>query len=94
MGQFLGIFDPRSKDFGESGEEMGARSRKLITADKSTVFAKSSFDPIVVEDGEGDSCFPDPPCTDESDGFEVFSESGDLLDQLVTSETVSRRGWR
>jgi hypothetical protein len=71
--------DPHAKEFGESGKEMSARSRKLITTNKSSVIAKSIFDPIVVEDGEGDRRFPDPPCTDESNGFEVLSESSDLL---------------
>jgi hypothetical protein len=67
---------------------MRERSRKLVTTDKSAVLAKSSFDPTVVEDSESDRRFSDPPCTDESDGFEVFSESDDLLNQLVAPETV------
>ena len=49
----------------------------------------------MVEDGEGDGGFPNPPCTDEGNGFEVFSESDNLLNQLVTPETVPRgRGRR
>jgi hypothetical protein len=40
--------DPGTKDLGESGKEVGARSGKLITADKPSVLAKSIFDPIVV----------------------------------------------
>jgi hypothetical protein len=87
--------DPGTKDLGESGEEMSARSGKLITTDKPSVLAKSIFDPIVVEDSEGNRRFPDPPCTNESDGFDVFGESDNLLDQLVTPETVPRgRGRR
>ena len=46
---------------------MGMRRRELIATDESSVLAKSLFDAIVVEDGEGDGCFPDPPCADESD---------------------------
>jgi hypothetical protein len=61
---------------------------KLIAADKSPVIAKSIFDPIVVEYSEGNRRFPNPPRSDESDGFEVFCESDNLLDQLVTPETV------
>ena len=47
------------------------------------VLAKSFFDPFVVEDGEGNRCLPDPPCPNESDGFEAFSESDDRLNQLT-----------
>jgi hypothetical protein len=71
---------------------MRAGSWELITADKSTVVAESFFDPIVVEDLEGNRCLADPPCADESDGFEISSESDDRSNQLVASETVPR-GW-
>ena len=73
---------------------MGARCGKLIATDKSSVGAKSLFDPIVVEDGEGNGCFPDSPCTDESNRFEVIGECNDLLNQVVTSKTVPRRRGR
>ena len=69
---------------------MSARRRELITANESTVVAEPFFHPIVMKGGEGNGRFPDSPCTDESDGFEVFSESDDPLDQLVSSETVPR----
>ena len=59
---------------------MGTRSRKLIAAYESTVFAESFLYPVVVEDGESDGCFPNASCTDESDGLQVFGESDDLLD--------------
>jgi hypothetical protein len=64
--------DPGTKDLGESGKEVRARSRKLITTNKTSVLAKSIFGSNVVEDGEGDRRLPDPPCTDESDSFEIF----------------------
>jgi hypothetical protein len=66
----------------------------LVTANESAVFAKSFFDPIVVEDGESNGSFSNPPCTDESDGFKIFCKSDDLLDEFVASETVPRRGGR
>ena len=72
---------------------MGAGRRELITTYKSAVVAKPVLDPIVVEDSEGDGCLPDATRTDESDRFEVFSKSGDLLDQLVASET-GPESWR
>jgi hypothetical protein len=65
---------------------MSGRSWKLIAANKSTVITKSLFDAIIVEDGEGDRSFPDPPCTNESDRFQISSEFNDLLNQLFTSE--------
>ena len=83
----LQVFDPRTDDLREAGEEMRARSGELIAADESAVIAKSFLDPIIVEDSEGNRRFSDSPCTDQSDGFEVFSQSDDLVDQLSTSET-------
>ena len=73
---------------------MGTRRRKLIAADKSTVLPESFFDPIVVEGSEGNRCFPDPSCADEGDGFEVFSQPDDLLNQVAASETGLRRRGR
>jgi hypothetical protein len=73
---------------------MSAGSGKLIAADESAVVAESIFDPIVVEGCESNGRLSDAPCADESDGLEVFSESDDLLNQLVTSETVPRRRGR
>jgi hypothetical protein len=74
---------------------MSAGSGKLVTANESTVVAEFLFDLIMMEDCEGDRCLPDPPCADESDRFEVFSEFDDLFNQLVTSKTIPRgRGRR
>jgi hypothetical protein len=73
---------------------MGTRSGKLVAADESTVPAESLFDLIVVEDFESNRRLPNPPCTDESNGFEDFGEPDDLFDQLVASKTVPRRRGR
>ena len=70
---------------------MSARYRELITTDKAAVVAKPVLDAIVVENSEGDGCFSDAPCTDESDGFKVFSKIDNLLDQFVSSETGGGR---
>jgi hypothetical protein len=59
---------------------MRERSRETITTYESPVLAKPLFDPAMVEGSKGNRRFPDPPCTDESDGFEIFGESDDLLD--------------
>jgi len=72
---------------------MSARSWELIATDEPAVIAEPFLDSIVVEDRESDGSFPDSPCTDESDGFEVSGEANELLDQPVTSETGPwRRG--
>ena len=52
--QILRIFDPRTDDLGETGEEMSARSRELVATDGSTIISEPFLDAIVVEDSEGD----------------------------------------
>jgi hypothetical protein len=89
----LRVFDTRADDFGETSEEMRGRGREPIATDESAVTAKPFLDSIVVEDGEGDGRFPDPACTDQSDGFEIFGDYDDLINQFPTSETGPwRRG--
>ena len=76
----------------ENRVRKSARNGELIKSDESTALAKSFFDSFVVEDSESNGGFPGPTCTDKSDRFEAFSQSDDLLDQVVASETVPR--WR
>ena len=85
------MFYPRTNGLGESGQEISARGRELITADESTVVAEPMLDPVVVEDGEGNRRFSNSACTDEGDWGEVFGETDDTLDKLLASETGSRR---
>ena len=85
------MFDACTDDLGESGEEVGTRSRELIATNESAVIAKAVLDPIVVEDSKGDGGFPNPPRTDESNRFEVFGETDNLLNQFTASETGPRR---
>ena len=59
---------------------MGERCWKLIAADKSAAIAKPLLDAIVMEDSQCDRCFANPSGANESDGFEAFSETDDLLD--------------
>jgi len=66
----------------------------LVTANESAVVTESLSDTIVVEDSQSDGRLPDPADTNESDGCEVFGQTDDLLDQLVTSETDPRRRGR
>ena len=71
---------------------MSAGCGELVATDEPTVGSKPFLDAIVVEDGESDGCFPNPPCTDESDWSQMFREGDDLLDQILASETGPRRG--
>ena len=81
------MVDACTNNLGESGKEVGTRSRELIATNESAVITKPILDPIVVEHGKGDGRFPNPPCADESNRFEVFSQTGNLLDQFAASET-------
>lgn len=92
MCQILGILDPCTDNLGDSGQEICPGSRELIATNESTVFAKLVFDARVVEDGEGDRCFPDPPCTNEGNGLEIFGEPNHPLNEVVASKTCS--WWR
>jgi hypothetical protein len=53
---------------------------KLVAADKPPVLVELFLDATVVEDAQGDGCFANTTCTDESDWGEAFSETEDLLD--------------
>ena len=65
---------------------MGARSRELITTDKSTVVAKPLLDSIMVENGQGDGRLANHASADESDRSKVLSETDYFLNQLVASK--------
>ena len=93
-GQIRRVLDACPDDLGKSAEEVNTRRLDLVATDKSPIVAKSFFDEMVVEESESDRRFSDPRCTDESEGFELLSESNKLLNHAVTSKTVPwRRGW-
>ena len=69
---------------------MRARSGELVATDESTIIAKPFLDAIVMEDGQRDGCLANPSSTDESNGFQIFCQTGDVLDQLFASETGPR----
>ena len=52
---------------GKSVEEVGIRCKELVATDEPAVVTETLFDAIVMEDGESDGCFSDPPWTDEND---------------------------
>ena len=74
-------FYTSTDDLGEFGKEVGKGWYEFIAMNEPTVIAKSLFDAVIVKDSEGNGCLPNPPCTNEGKGFELFSERDDLLDQ-------------
>jgi len=72
---------------------MSARGGKLVATDEPTVVIKPLFDAIIVEDGQSGGSFADSASTDQSDWGEVFCQTNDLFDQVVTSEE-DPRWWR
>jgi len=65
----------------------------LVAADKPTIVTKSSFDAIVVEDGQSSGSLANSASTDQSDWAQVFCETNNYFDQVVTSEEDPRL-WR
>jgi len=65
---------------------MGARSRKFVATNESTVVAKPPLDPIIVENRQGDGRLANPASADERDRSKVLDEIDYFLDQLVTSK--------
>jgi len=72
---------------------MSERGGELVATDESTVVTKSSFDAIVVEDGQSGRRLANSASTDQSDWGQVFCETNNLFDQVVTSEE-DPRWWR
>ena len=74
---------------------MSAGGGELVATDEPTIGSEPFLDAIVVEDGQSNVCFPDPPRTDEGDWSKMLCEANELLDQILASETSSRRrrGW-
>jgi hypothetical protein len=88
-----GFSTPAPTDLGEPSEEMRERGGELVATNEPTVVTEPLFDPIVVENGQGDGGLANSAGTDESDRSEVFCESNDLLDQLVASKAGPRWWW-
>ena len=69
---------------------MAERGGEPVTADESTVVAKSFLDATVVEDSQGDGSLPDTTGTNESERGEGFGKADDLIDQLTTPKECPR----
>jgi len=59
---------------------VGTGGGEFITADEPTVVAKPLFDPIVMENSQGDRGLADSARANESDWDEVLGEIDNLLD--------------
>ena len=70
---------------------MGEGGRELVASDEPTIVTETLLDAVVVEDCESDGCLADPSWTDESNRGEVFSETNNLLNQIIASTTGPRR---
>ena len=93
-GEVLRILDTCADGLGEPAEKMWEGSGELVTANESAVITEPCLDASVVKDGQRDGRLSDSSGTDESNRFQVFSETDDLLDQLIASETCPRWwGW-
>ena len=71
---------------------MGAGGVELVATDEPTIGSEPLLYAIVVEDGQSNGRFPDPPCTNESDWSDMFCEVDDVVNQILASETSPR--WR
>ena len=58
---------------------MSAGCWELVATDKPEVVSEALPDLTMVENSQGDGCFPDSASTDESDWTKIFSETDDLL---------------
>ena len=67
---------------------------ELIASNEPAILAEPLLDAIVMEDSQGDGRLADSTGTNQSDRSEVFDETKDPLDQLVTPETNPWRRWR
>ena len=72
---------------------MSARGGELVATDEPAVVTKPLFDAIIVEGGQSDGRLANSASTDQSDWGDVFCETNDLFDQVVTSKEDPRL-WR
>ena len=62
-GETLRVLDLCADGLGETTEELIAVGQELVAANESPVFAKTLFDPIVMESSQRDRCLSNPPNT-------------------------------
>ena len=62
------------------------RGGELVAADEPAVVAETFFDTVVVEDGESDKRLADSTRTNESEWSQVFRQTDEIPDQLISSK--------
>ena len=72
---------------------MTTRRGELVATDESSMVAEPLFDPIVVENSQGNRSLADSAGTNECNWNDILGEIDDLFDQLVSSKE-DPRGWR
>ena len=83
----MGVFYTSTDGLREVVEEVGPRRLEPVTADEPPVLVEPFLDPIVVEDSQGNGCFANTTCADESNWGEAFRKTDDILDQFVPPKT-------
>ena len=73
---------------------MDGRGWELITSDEPTILTKPLFDALVMKSCQNDRCLADSAGTNKGYWSQVFRETNDRLDKVVTSETSPRRRGR
>ena len=58
----------------------------MIATDESAIVTEPFLYAAVVEDGESNGCFTNPPWTDKSDWSEIFDKTNNTLDELLAPE--------
>jgi len=72
---------------------MSERCGELVATDKQTVVTESSSDATIVKDNQNGRSLANSASTNQNNRGEVFCETNDPFDQVVTSEE-DPRWWR
>lgn len=76
----MGVLDACTNNLRESAEKVGPGGWELVTANQTSIIAKSLLYAIVVKESQGNRRFPDSTSTDDSDRAKVFHIVDDILD--------------
>ena len=71
-------------------EEVGERGGELVASDEPAVVTETVFDAVMMENGESYGCLANPTSTNESERNEVFCQTDELPDELISSKEVPR----
>lgn len=76
----MGVLDACTNNLRKSTEKVGPGGWELVTANETSIIAKSFLYTIVVKESQCDGSFPDSACSGESDRVKVFHGVDDILD--------------